>query len=95
MDIVTHGLVGLSLGELAPKKTKYRRSIGLFFGILPDITNLVFVHPYLGWMAGHKIPFATSGLHRISTNSRSLDLPFLVVNSQFVILGNCIPPFLE
>ena len=59
MDIVTHGLVGLSIGELAPKKTKYRRSIGLFFGILPDITNLVFVHPYLGWMAGHKIPFAT------------------------------------
>ena len=26
--------------------------------MLPDITNLIFVHPYLGWLAGHTIPFA-------------------------------------
>ena len=58
MDTATHALVGLICGELAPKDIKHRHLIGLGFGMLPDITNLIFVHPYLGWLAGHTIPFA-------------------------------------
>ena len=58
MDTVTHALLGLILGEMAPKDIKHRRLIGLGFGMLPDITNVLLVHPYLGWLAGRDIPFA-------------------------------------
>lgn len=58
MDTLTHAIVGLILGEMAPKDIKHRRKIGLGFGVLPDITNVLFVHPYLGWLAGRDIPFA-------------------------------------
>ena len=26
--------------------------------MLPDLTNIIFVHPYLGWVAERTIPFA-------------------------------------
>ncbi len=58
LDTVTHALIGLIVGEMAPKDIKHRRLIGLGFGVLPDITNVVLVHPYLGWLAGREIPFA-------------------------------------
>lgn len=58
MDTVTHALIGLTLGEMAPKDIKHRHVIGLSFGMLPDITNVILVHPYLGWIAGRTIPFA-------------------------------------
>ena len=58
LDTATHALIGLILGELAPKDIKHRRLIGLSFGMLPDITNVLLVHPYLGWLAGRSIPFA-------------------------------------
>ena len=43
MDTATHALVGLICGELAPKDIKHRHLIGLGFGMLPDITNVIFV----------------------------------------------------
>ena len=58
LDTVTHALIGLILGELAPKDMKHRHLIGFFFGMLPDITNILLVHPYLGWVADRTIPFA-------------------------------------
>ena len=58
MDTVTHAFIGLICGEMAPKDIKHRRKIGLAFGMLPDITNVILVHPYLGWLAGRTIPFA-------------------------------------
>jgi membrane-bound metal-dependent hydrolase YbcI (DUF457 family) len=58
MDTVTHAIVGLIVGECAPKDIKHRRKIGLGFGMLPDLTNILFVHPYLGWVAERPIPFA-------------------------------------
>ena len=58
LDTATHALIGLMLGEMAPKDIKHRRKIGLGFAMLPDITNVIFVHPYLGWLAGRDIPFA-------------------------------------
>ncbi len=59
MDTITHGLMGLICGELAPKQIKNRRIIGMGFGMLPDIVNILILHPYLGWLVGHTIPFAT------------------------------------
>ena len=58
MDTATHAIVGLIVGECAPKDIKHRRKIGLGFGMLPDLTNILFVHPYLGWVAERPIPFA-------------------------------------
>ena len=58
MDTATHAIVGLIVGECAPKDVKHRRKIGLGFGMLPDLTNIIFVHPYLGWVAERTIPFA-------------------------------------
>lgn len=58
MDTATHAIVGLIIGECAPKDVKHRRKIGLGFGMLPDLTNILFVHPYLGWVAERPIPFA-------------------------------------
>ena len=58
MDTATHAIVGLIVGECAPKDVKHRRKIGLCFGMLPDLTNIIFVHPYLGWVAERTIPFA-------------------------------------
>lgn len=58
LDTATHALIGLMLGEMAPKDIKHRRLIGLGFGMLPDITNVLLVHPYLGLVAGRDIPFA-------------------------------------
>ncbi len=46
------------MGECAPKNIKHRHWIGMGFGVLPDITNLILVHPYLGHIAGRTIPFA-------------------------------------
>ena len=60
MDVFTHFIIGASIGEIAPKDIKNRHAIGASFAILPDITNVIFVHPYLGWLAGHTIPFAVS-----------------------------------
>ena len=60
MDVFTHFIIGASIGEIAPKDIKNRHAIGAGFAILPDITNVIFVHPYLGWLAGHTIPFAVS-----------------------------------
>ena len=58
MDTATHALIGLMVGEMAPKDIEHRRKIGLGFAMLPDITNVLLVHPYLGWLAGRDIPFA-------------------------------------
>ena len=58
MDTATHAIVGLIVGECAPADVKHRRKIGLGFGMLPDLTNIIFVHPYLGWVAERTIPFA-------------------------------------
>ncbi len=60
MDVFTHFIIGAIIGEIAPKDIKNRHAIGAGFAILPDITNVIFVHPYLGWLAGHTIPFAVS-----------------------------------
>ena len=46
------------VGEMAPNDIEHRRKIGLGFAMLPDITNVLLVHPYLGWLAGRDIPFA-------------------------------------
>tara|TARA_B100001996_G_scaffold134330_1_gene102258 strand:- start:1106 stop:1666 length:561 start_codon:yes stop_codon:yes gene_type:complete len=58
MDIFTHFIIGASIGEIAPKDIKNRHAIGAGFALLPDVTNLLLVHPYLGWLAGRTIPFA-------------------------------------
>ncbi len=58
MDTITHALIGLICGELAPNNIKHRRKIGLFFGMMPDIVVILILHPYLGWELGYKIPFA-------------------------------------
>ena len=60
MDIFSHFIIGACIGELAPKDIKNRHAIGAAFALLPDITNLLLVHPYLGWLAGRTIPFAVA-----------------------------------
>ena len=40
MDTATHALIGLMLGEMAPKDIKHRRKIGLGFAVLPDIRSV-------------------------------------------------------
>ena len=58
MDTITHALIGLICGEIAPEKIKHRRKIGLLFGMMPDIAAIFILHPYLGWKLGYDIPFA-------------------------------------
>ena len=77
MDVFTHFIIGASIGEIAPKDIKNRHAIGAGFAILPDITNVIFVHPYLGWLAGHTIPFAVLGFWRTKTKpATEITIPF-------------------
>ena len=66
-------IVGLIVGEC--HGVKHRRKIGLGFGMLHDLTNIIFVHPYLGWVAERTIPFAVPRDFAPIRRCSPLDLP--------------------
>ena len=52
VDIISHGLIGATIGELANNRTGKVVTWSALFGVLPDILQMLVLYPYIGWTAG-------------------------------------------
>ena len=94
MDLLSHALVGATIGELIPKSINRRQLKAAGMAILPDIANL-FTYIYLGIKAKRTIPWA--GADDFQSNPWIVDhwtfLPWEISHS-FLLWGFLLVPIL-